>query len=90
MKKRPKKKKAKNVNDNIILNRSDESKDKESENIKDEKDENDITDSSEISKDDEVNEKKKKKKRKKKKDINLSFSIEEFPEPENLDEVALG
>ena len=89
VKKRPKKKKAKNLNDDIILNRSDESKDKESENTKDEKDENDITDSSEISKDDEVNEKKKKKKRKKKKDINLSFSIEEFPEPEKLDNVAL-
>ena len=56
---------------------------KESENSKEEKDENEITDRSNISIDDEKNEKKKKK------EINLSFSIEEFPKPENLDNVAL-
>ena len=90
VKKRTKKKKINNLNEDIDLNGSDESKGKESEETKEEKEENDIIGSSDISKDDEENEKKKKKKRKKKKkDINLSFSIEEFPEPENLDNVAL-
>ena len=90
VKKRTKKKKINNLNEDIDLNGSDESKGKESEDTKEEKEENDIIGSSDISKDDEENEKKKKKKRKKKKkDINLSFSIEEFPEPENLDNVAL-
>ena len=89
-KKNPKKKKIKKIKDsNSYINKNEEEI-SNIDNSEANKNDNDFSDNSELSKDNEDNKKKRRKKgRKKKEKEEKLYSLEELPNPENLDSVAL-
>ena len=89
-KENPKKKKIKKIKDsNSYINKNEEEI-SNIDNSEANKNDNDFSDNSELSKDNEDNKKKRRKKgRKKKEKEEKLYSLEELPNPENLDSVAL-